>query len=128
VTEDNPLVVRRVGPPILISRAEYDELVFDGWDGVARVFWDELGARAAALYSHALVPLPLAGPRHESRHLVEDEPHRCPAHGDVACTWCAQNPASCGPDSNNSPACDYYRETGMHWDTCPNRVLSAPPT
>ena len=60
MTEDKPLVVRRVGPPILISRAEYDELVFDGWDGVARAFWDELGARAAALYSHALVP-PAAG-------------------------------------------------------------------
>jgi hypothetical protein len=69
VTEDKPLTVRRVGPPILISRAEYDELVFEGWDRVARAFWDEFGARARALYPHALVPLPLAGPEHESRKL-----------------------------------------------------------
>jgi hypothetical protein len=55
------------------------------------------------------------------------EADRCPAHGHVACTWCAQNPADCGPGSGEVPTCSFYRATGMHWDTCPNRIRSAPP-
>jgi hypothetical protein len=41
---------------------------------------------------------------------------RCSAHGDVACDLCSLN----GPCTE----CFAYAETGMHWDTCPNRIRS----
>lgn len=47
-----------------------------------------------------------------------DEP-RCPAHGDERCPRCSLN----GP----CDFCSYYAATGMHWDTCPNRVLAEAP-
>jgi hypothetical protein len=46
---------------------------------------------------------------------------KCVAHGRSLCVACARNPGDCaneyGPNS-----CSVYGSTGMHWDTCPNRV------
>lgn len=44
---------------------------------------------------------------------------KCPAHGDPLCVACARNPGNCVREMG---ACSYYAETGMHWDTCPNRI------
>ena len=44
---------------------------------------------------------------------------KCPAHGNRYCPWCSRNPADCIEASGN---CGYYSATGMHWDTCANRV------
>lgn len=50
---------------------------------------------------------------------------RCVAHGNVACWHCSLNPASCGvEDGPDDPGCSAYASTGMHWDTCPNRVCN----
>lgn len=50
-----------------------------------------------------------------------EEPPTCSAHGNTACDLCSLNPGDCaeayGP-------CGIYLETGMHWDTCPNRIRS----
>lgn len=50
----------------------------------------------------------------------------CPAHGDTACTWCAQTTPG-GLTDGGCRGCEYYALTGMHWDTCPHRVPTAPP-
>lgn len=48
------------------------------------------------------------------------DPHaRCPAHGDRFCESCHRNPGDCA-DADGS--CSYWSATGMHWDTCPNRI------
>lgn len=48
---------------------------------------------------------------------------KCPAHGEPLCIHCARNPASCGDETHGgTPGCSFYGETGMHWDTCPNRI------
>lgn len=44
---------------------------------------------------------------------------KCSAHGDNACWRCARNPASCASETGS---CSTYATTGMHWDTCPNRI------
>lgn len=44
---------------------------------------------------------------------------RCSAHGDNACLMCARNPGDCVTDVGS---CGMYVSTGMHWDTCPNRI------
>jgi len=53
-------------------------------------------------------------------------PPRCAAHGDAGCTWCAQT-APGGLEGGRCLGCDVYAETGMHWDTCPHRIPTAPP-
>ena len=49
------------------------------------------------------------------------DPHaKCPAHGKTFCYACHRNPSTCAdPDR---PSCGYWLATGMHWDTCPNRI------
>lgn len=48
-----------------------------------------------------------------------DPEAKCSAHGDRMCGQCAQNPSTCAePDGQ----CGTWLTTGMHWDTCPNRV------
>jgi hypothetical protein len=43
----------------------------------------------------------------------------CVAHGDRFCELCSLNPANCaGPDGD----CGIWIESGMHWDTCRNRI------
>lgn len=49
-----------------------------------------------------------------------DPEARCSAHGDRMCADCAQNPSTCAEP--NAPGCGTWLSTGMHWDTCPNRV------
>lgn len=39
---------------------------------------------------------------------------KCSAHGQTLCVKCARN----GPCTK----CDFYADTGMHWDTCANRI------
>jgi hypothetical protein len=53
---------------------------------------------------------------------VEDEaaPPTCAAHNDTDCDLCTLNPADCAADGS----CDMYLTTGMHWDSCPNRIRS----
>lgn len=55
------------------------------------------------------------------RHRAYGDPvmAKCPAHGDTDCDLCSLNPADCA--SPEGP-CSFYRDTGMHWDTCPNRI------
>jgi len=45
---------------------------------------------------------------------------KCSAHGDPLCTRCARNPSSCV--GGEFAGCGTYSATGMHWDTCPNRI------
>lgn len=45
---------------------------------------------------------------------------RCPAHGQSLCIMCARNPNTC--ETSDSPPCGYYSLSGMHWDTCANRI------
>lgn len=52
-----------------------------------------------------------------------EAPAQCPAHGRSRCAVCSLNPGSCAGGS--SPGCGYWAATGMHWDTCPNRVEEA---
>lgn len=42
----------------------------------------------------------------------------CVAHGDKQCLYCHRNPADCARGGN----CSTWRATGMHWDSCANRV------
>lgn len=44
---------------------------------------------------------------------------RCVAHGQSLCVLCARNPDSCVEPTGG---CSIWSETGMHWDTCPNRI------
>lgn len=44
---------------------------------------------------------------------------RCAAHGDALCVSCARNPGSCVSEMGG---CSIYSVSGMHWDTCPNRI------
>lgn len=43
----------------------------------------------------------------------------CPAHGTRYCVACSRNPGDC---MHNLGSCGYWSATGMHWDTCRNRV------
>jgi len=43
---------------------------------------------------------------------------RCSAHGFERCALCHRNPGSCTGDLGG---CGTWSDTGMHWDTCPNR-------
>jgi hypothetical protein len=45
----------------------------------------------------------------------------CPAHGDRKCAHCHRNPGSCD-DVEQLGECVHWPNTGMHWDTCPNRL------
>lgn len=49
---------------------------------------------------------------------------RCSAHGQSLCVLCARNPGSCGQSTADGAVagCGMWVETGMHWDTCPNRI------
>lgn len=51
-----------------------------------------------------------------------DPDARCPAHGRRYCAGCHRNPSTCR--DFDSPPCGYWQATGMHWDTCPNRVTT----
>lgn len=44
----------------------------------------------------------------------------CVAHRHPACRLCSLNPAECASQADGG--CSTYRDTGMHWDTCPNSV------
>ena len=47
---------------------------------------------------------------------------RCPAHGQELCIRCARNPSGCDDPDRDDGGCSVYSDTGMHWDTCPNRI------
>jgi hypothetical protein len=55
-----------------------------------------------------------------------ENPSKCAAHGHEGCTWCAQTTPG-GLEDGKCLGCEVYAETGMHWDTCPYRVRTAPP-
>lgn len=50
-----------------------------------------------------------------------DASARCTAHGRNLCVSCARNPGDCAENEVQS-GCSVYAGTGMHWDTCPNRL------
>jgi hypothetical protein len=52
----------------------------------------------------------------------------CPAHGEARCRWCAQS-AGRGRRvfGRMCDDCGWFYATGMHWDTCQNRVSARPP-
>lgn len=56
-----------------------------------------------------------------------DPDARCPAHGQPRCAHCHRNPSTCAPtgrgETRSHDGCDFYAATGMHWDTCANRVI-----
>lgn len=53
-----------------------------------------------------------------------DPAYRCTAHGTAACGWCSlSDPAGINEDGTCS-GCSIFGEHGVHWDTCPNRVIS----
>lgn len=45
----------------------------------------------------------------------------CVAHGNNSCWQCSLNPSTCA-QPGETPGCGEYAVTGMHWDSCPNRV------
>lgn len=45
--------------------------------------------------------------------------NQCSAHGKALCLMCARNPGGCEGDQGG---CATYPVTGMHWDTCSNRI------
>lgn len=45
----------------------------------------------------------------------------CVAHGNNSCWQCSLNPSTC-TQPGETPGCGEYAVTGMHWDSCPNRV------
>lgn len=47
---------------------------------------------------------------------------RCVAHGTERCERCHRNPSTCATADGRCSGCVVYAETGMHWDTCPNRT------
>jgi len=49
-----------------------------------------------------------------------DPTARCPAHGDHQCAECHRNPSTC--NDRDYVECGYWTTTGMHWDTCTNRI------
>lgn len=44
----------------------------------------------------------------------------CAAHGQRLCVLCARNPGNCA--GGDGGGCGHWQSTGMHWDTCPNRI------
>lgn len=48
----------------------------------------------------------------------------CPAHAYTQCRLCHRNPASC---ADSTGACSTWAATGMHHDSCQNRVRTYPP-
>jgi hypothetical protein len=50
---------------------------------------------------------------------VPEPRHQCGAHGETACGLCVLNPCVSNPEEG----CSTYRNTGMHWDGCPHRVV-----
>lgn len=52
-----------------------------------------------------------------------DPQARCAAHGRRYCGPCHRNGARC-METGMASGCSVYQVTGMHWDTCPNRVRS----
>jgi hypothetical protein len=71
----------------------------------------------------ALIYMPLTDPDPEP-----ETPPRCPAHGKERCICCSRIGAAYlveEPEDGPAPGCcgcDYWGETGMHWDTCPCRI------
>lgn len=49
-----------------------------------------------------------------------DPTAKCPAHGDKQCAHCHRNPSSCA--DREYVECGFWSATGMHWDTCSNRI------
>ena len=48
--------------------------------------------------------------------------YACPAHGDAACAACAATVPAGLDGCGGCTGCDFYDLSGMHWDTCSNRV------
>lgn len=78
--------------------------------GLAQTWHDVLGATRSGLRDYP--------------DASKGDPPQCVAHGAVACAVCSLNPSSCAGDS---PECATFSDTGMHWDTCPNRVRGVQP-
>src|SRR5688572_22587280 len=76
--------------------------------------WDEYGTPRRGVVAVAQAVLGEASP--------DPGRLRCVHHGVEACTACSANPASCGDPDAVQVGCGHYAATGMHWDTCPNRV------
>jgi len=54
---------------------------------------------------------------------MSEEAAKCVAHGKKVCSLCTLNPSTCGSgQAGIQVGCGTYASTGMHWDTCPNRV------
>lgn len=74
--------------------------------------------------------LSLDAARRACKHMYDarfpDHDARCSAHGHRECEECHRNPANCKLppiDVNYATiGCGQYSATGMHWDTCPNRI------
>ncbi len=53
----------------------------------------------------------------------DQAPPRCVAHGEASCALCSRNPSTCAQHDHPNQGCSTYEATGMHWDTCPNRII-----
>ncbi|MBO2461596.1 hypothetical protein [Actinomadura violacea] len=71
-----------------------------------------LAVRAGAWLRRALAALAERLPHFPDPHAT------CPAHGDRYCQSCHANPGTCADGGE----CSYWAATGMHWDTCANRI------
>lgn len=71
------------------------------------------GVRAGAWLRRALIAAAAPLPH------FPDPTATCPAHGARYCGDCHANPGDCVEADGQ---CSYWAATGMHWDTCPNRV------
>ncbi|MFI5473229.1 hypothetical protein ACIA6D_23685 [Streptomyces cacaoi] len=90
---------------------------------------EQMGARGVLIFMESVDipandPLPAGVPDGRRRCGEHDGPcfpepgATCVAHGDAECLYCHRNPADCANGGN----CGTWARTGMHWDTCANRV------
>lgn len=100
-------------------------------EGYWRQTGEQIGARGVLIFMESVEipandPLPVAGGVSDSRRRCGEhdgpcfpEPAaKCVAHGDEECLYCHRNPSDCANGGN----CSTWARTGMHWDTCANRV------
>lgn len=109
--EEEPLVDSRITAAQIIASALKVDLATISLQQLDRV------PRAIAAMAADLIPYLETGELPDFATPAPTAPPRCPAHGEVKCPSCSRNDgrSTCGE-------CDYYNQTGMHWDTCPNRV------
>jgi len=89
-----------------------------GGDGRAAQLRWEVDAAAVGTFGQRLVGLAELASAMPRDGLY----YACPAHGDPVCGVCAQTAPGGLDECGSCTECEFYELSGMHWDTCANRV------